>query len=272
MYFKSKFPKWLEIIISTYEEYCREIGFTALSRASLFRILKVCKASKLKILQGPDNLTAPGLSAIETMLKSVSKMETKDLTDLLHIVNIVNQFLKYEYKSHLNQLDSCGYHCTTFALKDTSNNKLVSSFDHSHDVICDKCSMVSTFADLVRKEVSSLQIPSTILEEINYEIDSAESNVLDWKKHQLRTIHQDLSKKSILYNLASNQAFLIKDWAMKFLPFQFRESQSDFFGKERDLLARLMCYYQIWRYFFYYQKILWIWCFYTIYQDTFIIS
>ena len=105
--------------------------------------------------------------------------------------------------------------------------------------------MVSTFVDLVRKEVSSLQIPSTILEEINYEIDSAESNVLDWKKHQLRTIHQDLSKKSILYNLASNQAFLIKDWAMKFLPFQFRESQSDFFWKERDLLARLMCYYQI---------------------------
>ena len=171
------------------------------------------------------------------MLKSISKMETfglsgqkaKDLTDLLHIVNIVNQFLKYEYKSHLNQLDSCGDHCTTFALKDTSNNKFVSSFNHSHDVICDKCSMVSTFVDLVRKEVSSLQIPSTILEEINYEIDSAESNVLDWKKHQLRTIHQDLSKKSILYNLASNQAFVIKDWAMKFLPFQFRETQSDFF-------------------------------------------
>ena len=78
-------------IISTYEEYCREIGFKALSRASLFRILKVCKASKLKVLQGLDNLTAPGLSAIETMLKSVSKMETfglsgQDLTDLLHIV------------------------------------------------------------------------------------------------------------------------------------------------------------------------------------------
>ena len=142
---------------------------------------------KTESTSGLDNLTAPGLSAIETMLKSVSKMETfglsgqkaKDLTDLLHIVNIVNQFLKYEYKSHLNQLDSCGDHCTTFALKDTSNNKFVSSFNHSHDVICDKCSMVSTFVDLVRKEVSSLQITCTILEEINYEIDSAESNVLD---------------------------------------------------------------------------------------------
>ena len=235
----------------------------ALSRASLFRILKVCKASKLKALQGLDNITASGMSAIETMLKSVSKMEAfglsgqkaKDLTDLLHIVN---QFLKYEYKSHLNQLDSCGDHCTTFALSDTSNNKFASSCNHSHDVICDKCSMVSTLVDLVRKEVSMLQIPSTILEEINYEIDSAESNVLDWKKHQLRTIHQDLSKKSILDNLASNQAFIIMDWAMKFLPFQFRETQSDFFGKRgiswhvscvitrsEDLELDLQCYIHI---------------------------
>ena len=120
---KMKIPKVIRNVInarliSTYQKYCEEIEFKALSRASLFRILHVCKASKLKALQGLDNISASGMSAIESLLKLVPKLETfglnkhksKHLTDLLHSIN---QFLKYEYKSHLNRLDGCGDHCTT---------------------------------------------------------------------------------------------------------------------------------------------------------------
>ena len=85
-------------IISTYDKYCKEVSFKALSRASLIRILNVCRASKLKALQGLDNITASGMSAIDSMLKIVSKMEAfrlsvqrlKSLSDVLHIVNQLN--------------------------------------------------------------------------------------------------------------------------------------------------------------------------------------
>ena len=105
--------------------------------------------------------------------------------------------------------------------------------------------MVDSVVDLVRGELSTLKIPETIEEEFIYELDSAETNIVDWKKHLLRTKHQDFAKKNILHNLTSNQALIIMDWAMKFLPFQFRETQSDFFWKTGNFMACVMCNHQI---------------------------
>ena len=69
--------------------------------------------------------------------------------------------------------------------------------------------MVDSVVELVRGELSTLKIPETIEEEFIYELDSAETNIVDWKKHLLRTIHQDFAKKNILHNLTSNQALII---------------------------------------------------------------
>ena len=68
--------------------------------------------------------------------------------------------------------------------------------------------MVDTVVDLIRQEVLRLQIPDTIRDEFDYDLDSAECCILDWKKH-LRTIHQDQAKKDILEKLTCNQAFII---------------------------------------------------------------
>lgn len=47
----------------------------------------------------------------------------------------------------------------------------------------------------------------------------------------MRTVHQDGARASVLQNLENDQGLLVMDWGMKFLPFIYRETQADFFGK-----------------------------------------
>ena len=54
----------------------------------------------------------------------------------------------------------------------------------------------------------------------------------EWKAHLLRAAHQDNAKRDIIDHLKYDQVFLIMDWAMKFLPISFRETQRDWFGKK----------------------------------------
>ena len=66
---------------------------------------------------------------------------------------------------------------------------------------------------------------------MEYQISEARQNIQAWKAHLLRSINQDAARHEILENLDAKSIFLTMDWAMKFLPRKFRESQSDWFGK-----------------------------------------
>ncbi|CAG2220288.1 unnamed protein product [Mytilus edulis] len=157
-------------IISIYQSFCKEYDFETFSRASLYRILKVCHASKQRALQGLDNITAAGMNSIDMLSKLVQKLETfgmsqpesKSLTD---IIQLINQFLKYEYKSHLNRLDGCTDHCTTMALSDPTEPKFSASCNHNHERQCEKCAMVESCLDMINEKINQIEIPTTILEE-----------------------------------------------------------------------------------------------------------
>ena len=48
----------------------------------------------------------------------------------------------------------------------------------------------------------------------------------------MRAVHQDEAKSFVIDRLSASQVFLIMDWAMKFFPISFRETQRDWFGKK----------------------------------------
>jgi len=64
-----------------------------------------------------------------------------------------------------------------------------------------------------------------------YRLNHNSQLIDDWKKHLLRTVHQDFARKQVLELLDNKSVFLVADWAMKWLPTRYRESQRDFFGK-----------------------------------------
>jgi len=73
---------------------------------------------------------------------------------------------------------------------------------------------------------------SDLKEEIMHDVDTAFPKLDEWKAHILRAAHQDSAKRHIFDNLSTRQVLLIMDWAMKFLPASFRETQRDWFGKK----------------------------------------
>ena len=64
-----------------------------------------------------------------------------------------------------------------------------------------------------------------------FEYTESVRNIQAWKNHLLRSSNQDEAKQDILEKLDDNSCLVVMDWAMKFLPVQYREHMSDFFGK-----------------------------------------
>ena len=63
-------------------------------------------------------------------------------------------------------------------------------------------------------------------------MDNAIPDIDGWKAHILREVHQDTAKSVVIENLANNHVLIIMDWAMKFLPIGYQETQRGWFGKK----------------------------------------
>ena len=62
-------------------------------------------------------------------------------------------------------------------------------------------------------------------------LKQAKEDIMSWKAHQLRSVHQTQAKHSVLEKLDSRSVLLVQDWAMKYMPRRYREAQSDWFAK-----------------------------------------
>ena len=65
-----------------------------------------------------------------------------------------------------------------------------------------------------------------------HKFEIAAKEVNEYKKHIVHAIHQDRAKADLIEKLSPEEALLIFDFAMKFLPQKFREAQTDFFAKK----------------------------------------
>lgn len=70
------------------------------------------------------------------------------------------------------------------------------------------------------------------LEELQYDVDNAVPDISEWRAHILRKAHQDTVKTAVVEKPANNQVLIIMDWAMKFLPVGYRETEGEWFGKK----------------------------------------
>lgn len=124
-------------------------------------------------------------------------------------------------------------HCRKFALSDATDKDFQSKCDHDHDEVCDRCedlTMVLNEIEIALKEMPS-DISSDLKEEVTFTASNARKNILAWKSHLLRCINQDDARIAVLEKLDETSVYLVQDWAMKFLPRKFRESQRDWFAK-----------------------------------------
>ena len=69
------------------------------------------------------------------------------------------------------------------------------------------------------------------VDDIRYTFQQSVTAINSWKSHQLRSLQQDKARTDILNSLEPNEVLITNDWAMKFLPQKYRETQADWFGK-----------------------------------------
>ena len=93
--------------------------------------------------------------------------------------------------------------------------------------------------------LDDVQVPEEQKTRLQFEFADCLDDIRAWKAHFLRSCNQEEAKQDVLNKLDSESCLIIMDWAMKFLPMQYREQMSDFFGKrERSWHISAVIIYQ----------------------------
>ena len=79
---------------------------------------------------------------------------------------------------------------------------------------------------------------SNTKEELVFRVKNAKTAILAWKSHLRRSVNQDGARVQLLEVIDESSILVVQDWAMKYLPRKYGESQTDWFGK-RGILWHL---------------------------------
>jgi len=134
---------------------------------------------------------------------------------------------------HLDKAQDVPDHCMVYALTDKSDPDFKQTCtDHNHEDSCDHCEALTDTIVQIESRLNRCQFPSDDdRDEARYIIESAKLAIQSWKCHILRSSNQDQARFDALRLLDHDTVLIVNDWAMKFLPQRYRESQSDWFGK-----------------------------------------
>jgi len=129
-------------------------------------------------------------------------------------------------------------HCRAHALSDPKETDYQYPCSHDHDACCEQCdilvNVIADIEDVAENLDDAMGVTEDVLEikeELLFLIKKAKDDIMAWKSHLLRSVNQDEARLDILHSLDDTSVLLVQDWAMKFLPRKYRESQSDWFGK-----------------------------------------
>jgi len=133
---------------------------------------------------------------------------------------------------HVSTCSEVASHCSVFALSDSTNPDLRQQCDHQHYELCEQCESLSSAIESISTAVEQVTFTTNDdRDEAVYLAKSATLAVSSWKCHLLRSAHQDQARLDVIAALNNETVFIVNDWAMKFLPQRYRESQTDWFGK-----------------------------------------
>lgn len=221
-------------IISQYLEYCEDEEFEPASKRSLYRMIEVCSASMQRSLQGLDNTTAEGSEAFDDLLSLLDKLACHGIsnaTTLQKRLKDGKRYLKTDFKTHVGRNEQCSDHCSVHALSDDKSKEFRKKCKHKHTHECERCEDLESVLDDIGEAVTNVDVDEEEKARLKFEYKESVRNIKAWKAHLLRSINQEEAKQYAMQQLNKDTCLVIMDWAMKFLPVQFREQMSDFFGK-----------------------------------------
>ena len=123
-------------------------------------------------------------------------------------------------------------HCSKYALNDPTDSSFQGSCDHTHDLLCERCEELKTVLSDIQAAILNSSFASENEKDDALDVfQEAVTAIESWKAHQLQVVNQDKPRSDVIDCLSETNVLLIQDWAMKFLPRPYRESQGEWFGK-----------------------------------------
>ncbi|EGT56425.1 hypothetical protein CAEBREN_21839 [Caenorhabditis brenneri] len=233
-----------------------------LSKSSIFRILDICAATDRKASTCVDYYIANGLEAFDKLQEILDGWIKENLTadDILkHLKSGLLdalQYLRTDFRLHIKRFSRVADHCATFGLSDPKQSEYSASCStgphaHKHDYKCDRCETLNTILTEIKKFGKNFQDSSQdiidndgsdaldtdkkTLEKRKLEVEMIkrhENEILEMKKHILRSAFTDQERQNIVNSLSENEGLLTLDFAQKYLPTWHREKQTDYYGKK----------------------------------------
>ena len=132
---------------------------------------------------------------------------------------------------HISSSSRIPDHCRPYALSHASDPDYVKSCKHEHDLVCDRCNLFPAAVHEIESALGEDDISLEEKVEMKFIVTQAKKNIEAWKAHLLRSVNQDQARLDILDKMDDTSVLVILDWAIKFIPRRYRESQADWFGK-----------------------------------------
>ena len=122
-------------------------------------------------------------------------------------------------------------HCRVYALKDPTDRNYQSQCSHEHrQTHCDKYDNFTKTIDDITAAIEALAADE-LKEELRFVMGRAKQDIVSWIALLLRSVNKKKARLDIVNALNDTSVLLVQDWAMKFLPRKFRESQTDWFAR-----------------------------------------
>ena len=137
----------------------------------------------------------------------------------------------YLWQVHVSESSSIADHCSNYGLSDSKEGSFRSACNHLHDQCCMQCESLKDALQQMESCFKGCSMSQEEEDDMMYSFREAVQSINAWKAHQLRSTRQDEARTRILDSLHENSVHVTQDWAMKFLPQKYRESQSDWFAK-----------------------------------------
>ena len=183
----------------------------------------MCPARQRKSLAGLNNVAADGTDSFDVLLQIPKKVISKypnrkeDMEKLENRLTQGKRYLKGDYKTNCKHFTSeIADHCRALALSDPKLEEFQHKCDHQHSQSCMHCDDLKGVLDDFR-QLDLEGFDKKEKEILQYDIQEACSRIEAWKAHILTVIHQDAHKYEVLRKLTEDTAFVIIDFAMKFL-------------------------------------------------------
>ena len=106
-----------------------------------------------------------------------------------------------------------------------------SACDHTHNGHCARCELLAATIQEIEESLDKIPGTQDEVDDLIFTIEQAKRRILAWKSHLLRSMNQEDARLDLMGKLDDKSVFLVQDWAMKYLPRKYRESQRDWYGK-----------------------------------------